>query len=211
MHQEFNLKYHLILLAAWLAYVFFHSLLATSTVKLYMERFMGKHYSFYRLSYSIFAALTLAAILVYQLNEASPKLYGENLIILIPGAALAVTGLTGMAVCIRKYFMNLSGVDVLMKEKREPVLEIAGLHRFVRHPLYSSTLLFCWALFVLFPYIDNLLACVVITVYTLFGIILEEKKLVTEFGEKYTTYSGSTPMLIPDFRNRTMQKEPADA
>ncbi|MEO6914280.1 MAG: isoprenylcysteine carboxylmethyltransferase family protein [Chitinophagaceae bacterium] len=197
MYQNFSFSYHIILLLAWLAYVLLHSLLATNTIKLKMQQMMGRNYKYYRLCYSIFAALSLAAILIYQFNQASPLLFANFLGLNIFGTLLSLLGLVGMAICIRKYFLNLSGVDVLMKEKREPVLEIAGLHRFVRHPLYSSTLMFCWALFLLFPFADNLVACVVISVYTLFGIRLEERKLVEEFGENYTRYSRSTPMLIP--------------
>lgn len=198
MQQHFNFSYHLILFLAWLAYVGLHSMLATNAAKMKMQQLMGRHYSYYRLSYSVFAALTLALILVFQFLEPSPLLFYDLFIVKVFGGALALIGLAGMTICIRKYFLNLSGIDVLMKEKREPVLEIQGLHSYVRHPLYSSTLLFCWALFILFPFADNLIACLVITAYTLFGIRLEEKKLVDEFGPNYTNYSRSTPMLIPD-------------
>lgn len=197
MFQNINLPYHLTLLAAWLGYVFLHSFLATNMVKLKMQQMMGRNYSYYRLSYSIFAAFSLAVILVFQFLEPSPLLLRNYVAIELAGIALAMLGLIGMGICIKKYFMNLSGVDVLLKVKRDPVLEISGLHRFVRHPLYSSTLLFCWALFLLFPFLDNLLACLVITIYTLLGIRLEEKKLVEEFGQSYTVYAKSTPMLIP--------------
>lgn len=93
--------------------------------------------------------------------------------------------------------MNLSGVDVLLKQQKPPLLEQSGLHRFVRHPLYSGTLLFIWALFLLFPWLSNLIACVVITVYTLVGIHMEEQKLMLQFGDTYRRYAAATPMLIP--------------
>jgi protein-S-isoprenylcysteine O-methyltransferase Ste14 len=77
------------------------------------------------------------------------------------------------------------------------ILEQGGLHRYVRHPLYFGTLLFIWSLFFIYPYLNNLLACIVITGYTVFGAMLEEKKLVAEFGEKYVDYKKQVPMLIP--------------
>jgi protein-S-isoprenylcysteine O-methyltransferase Ste14 len=77
------------------------------------------------------------------------------------------------------------------------VLEQGGLHRYVRHPLYFGTLLFVWALFFVFPYLNNLLACIIITIYTLIGATLEEKKLVKQFGEQYISYKRQVPMLIP--------------
>jgi protein-S-isoprenylcysteine O-methyltransferase Ste14 len=45
----------------------------------------------------------------------------------------------------------------------------------------------------------NLLACLVITLYTIWGARLEEKKLVARFGEKYQAYKQRVPMLIPRF------------
>jgi protein-S-isoprenylcysteine O-methyltransferase Ste14 len=91
---------------------------------------------------------------------------------------------------------------VLLKKQIAPVLEKGGLHAYMRHPLYSGTLLFIWALFLIFPFMGNLIACVIITVYTLIGIRMEEKKLVIEFGEEYKSYAHQTPMLIPTFRGQ---------
>ena len=113
------------------------------------------------------------------------------------GVLLSLAGLGVMAACIKKYFMNLSGVDVLIKQHRDKGLEENGLHSYVRHPLYSGTLLFIWSLFIMFPFLDNLIACIIITLYTLIGITIEERKLLIEYGESYKVYSGRIPMLIP--------------
>lgn len=78
-----------------------------------------------------------------------------------------------------------------------PVLEQTGLHKFMRHPLYFGTLLFAWGLFLVFPYVNNLIAVLVMTGYILIGIIFEEKKLMIEFGESYRNYRQKVPMLIP--------------
>jgi uncharacterized membrane protein len=79
-------------------------------------------------------------------------------------------------------------------------LELGGLHRYIRHPLYLGTLLLVWALFLFFPLLSNLLACGMITGYTLAGIRLEERKLLRQFGEAYASYQRKVPMLIPGTR-----------
>ena len=61
----------------------------------------------------------------------------------------------------------------------------------------ATVLMFVWALFTLFPYLNNLLACSVITLYTVIGARLEEKKLVMQFGEQYVLYKQKVPMIIP--------------
>ena len=102
-----------------------------------------------------------------------------------------------MGNCIRKYFFNLSGVAVFRNRQHRPLLETKGVHRYIRHPLYMGTLLLLWSIFLFFPLLSNLLACGMITLYTLIGIRFEEKKLSREFGESYDIYKRTTPMLIP--------------
>lgn len=93
----------------------------------------------------------------------------------------------------------LSGVAVFTKQDKDQTPLQQGINAHMRHPLYSGTLLVLWALFFLFPFLNNLIACTVITVYTLIGIRLEERKLVSEFGESYRSYQQNVPMLIPSF------------
>lgn len=103
-----------------------------------------------------------------------------------------------MVLCIRKYFYELSGIEALEnKAVEKPTLQQNGLHKYVRHPLYFGTLLFVWGLFLMLPAVSNLIAVVVLTIYVLIGIQLEETKLFLEYGEAYKLYSKQVPMLIP--------------
>jgi protein-S-isoprenylcysteine O-methyltransferase Ste14 len=74
-------------------------------------------------------------------------------------------------------------------------LVMSGLYRRVRHPLYTAGMLFIW----LAPQMTlNLLAINLgLTVYILVGGMLEERKLLHQFGQAYTEYRKRTPMLIP--------------
>ncbi len=112
-------------------------------------------------------------------------------------------GLIIMVICIKKYFYDLSGIQALQKDKPSvtPTLQQSGLHKYMRHPLYSGTLLFVWGLFLFFPFLSNLIASVILTVYVLLGISFEEKKLFIEYGEAYRKYSKAVPKLIPKFKN----------
>ena len=47
------------------------------------------------------------------------------------------------------------------------------------------------------PFLSNLIACAIITIYTLIGIVFEEQKLRLEFGNEYIEYSKEVKMLIP--------------
>ena len=107
-----------------------------------------------------------------------------------------------MFISIKKYFMLLSGVRSIFHPVPTVELKSEGIHRFVRHPLYSGTILFVWGLFFIFPILNNLIAVVLLTTYVLIGIGFEEKKLLNEFGKKYQEYISKVPMLIPDFKFR---------
>ncbi len=98
----------------------------------------------------------------------------------------------------------MSGLQALQKQRAKNTLQKSGLHQYVRHPLYLGTLLFIWGLFLIFPLLNNLIACMVVTVYTLFGIRLEEKKLILEFGESYVEYAKKVPGLIPKFKGKDL-------
>jgi methanethiol S-methyltransferase len=61
--------------------------------------------------------------------------------------------------------------------------------------------LFVWGLFFVFPFLNNLIAVILLTLYVFIGISFEEKKLIKEFGKNYEAYILNVPMLIPRFRN----------
>jgi methanethiol S-methyltransferase len=105
-------------------------------------------------------------------------------------------GMFIMALCIRKYFAEMSGLYKLTSE----TLETTGMHRFVRHPLYLGTLMFILSLSLFWPEAKNFMALFVLFIYTRVGIYLEEKKLFYQFGEEYVSYKGNVPMLIPRFQ-----------
>jgi methanethiol S-methyltransferase len=188
---------HIVLALLWLLFGIMHSLLAADWWKRIMQRWLGQHFKYYHFAYSVFAAVTLMGILVFQFTMQSTLLYEAAVWIKGLLCLPVLAGLLIMGVVIRKYFFSLSGISVFYKQQPPPVLQLGGLHRFVRHPLYFGTLLFIWSLFFVFPYLNNLIACIVITLYTIWGARLEEKKLVVLFGEKYVIYKHKVPMIIP--------------
>ncbi len=188
---------HIILVVLWMLFGVFHSVLAANGFKRLMQQRLGAHYKYYPFSYSVFAAVTLIVILVYQGYLQSQLLYVALVWVKLLLCLPLMAGLCIMGLMIRKYFFSLSGISVFYTKQAPVELELGGLNRYMRHPLYTGTLLTIWSLFFIFPSIKNLLACLVLTLYTIWGARLEEKKLVTQFGEKYTAYKKHVPMLLP--------------
>ena len=142
----------------------------------------------------------VAYILYLNFTIDTIELWHPSFIEKIFSVIAGITGLSIMIVCIRKYFFYLSGIDVFFKNRTEGYLQVNGLNKYVRHPLYSSTLLFAWSFFFWQPVLANLISVFIITTYTIIGAYFEERKLLETFGEEYRQYVSKVPMLIPKFR-----------
>ena len=164
-----------------------------------MQRLMKNKYKYYRILYSIFAVISLAVILLYQVTITPVMLWKVPLIEMVFAGAGLISGSGIMVIFIKKFFFELSGVDVFRSAKSSNDLFQSGLYKHVRHPLYAATLLFIWSVFFLYPSMDNLISSLCITVYTFIGIYFEEKKLIKAFGSPYIQYRLITPMIIPKF------------
>jgi len=174
--------------------------MALGGVKRKAEKVMGGYFKWYRPIYSLVALVQTGLIFLYLFSIESVQLWhagsGMQSLFILCGMA----GLVIMGISIRKYFFRLSGIQALYKKQQGQVLEKEGLHEYVRHPLYGGTLLVAWSVFFLFPFLSFLITCLCMTIYTLIGIRLEEKKLRLEFGESYIEYAKKVPKLIPDFK-----------
>lgn len=191
---------HFIILIGWILFCALHSLLASIAWKQVMQKIMGRQFRFYRLYYTLFAFLTLGILVWLHLEISSPLLFTTTWWTRLLGIAIGIGGIIVMAICIRKYFMHLSGLKSLYlnDEQAANQLQISGIHRYVRHPLYSGTFLAIWGAWLFYPSLELLIANSVITVYTLMAIEWEEQKLIREFGDSYVQYRRQVPKLIPN-------------
>ena len=188
---------YLILALSWIAYFILHSVLASTQVKVYVKQISITFYRYYRLIYTLFATVSLIFILWFQYSFKSPLLLNSLILKYFSSLLLVIPGFAIMSASIFKYFKLLSGIRSIYLATPPAELKLNGIHKYVRHPLYLGTLLLVWGLFFIFPFLNNLIAVVAITMYVLVGIKYEEKKLVKEFGKDYTEYMKRVPGLIP--------------
>ena len=194
--------FHWLLIFFWILYYSVHSTLASEIVKQFFKNNLGKFYRYYRLSYSVLATITLALLLYFQYSFESPVLIRVGWIKYVSFFILVLPGLLLMGVSIKKYFMLLSGVRSIYQPVPVSELKTDGIHRYMRHPLYTGTILFVCGLFFIFPYLNNFIAVVLLILYVYIGSYFEEKKLIKEFGGRYKNYMLNVPKLIPDLKLR---------
>jgi protein-S-isoprenylcysteine O-methyltransferase Ste14 len=75
----------------------------------------------------------------------------------------------------------------------------SGLLGIMRHPMYLALIIYLWCQT---SKMADIVVNIVLTVYIIIGTILEEKKLVLEFGETYINYQKEVPMLIPFIKGK---------
>ena len=189
----------LIVLVAVMVYGLLHSLLASLRIKEWaLSRFGVAAERGYRLAFNIFAALTLLPLL------ALPALLPDRTLYTIPFpwatltlALQALAALVLLCGLIQTGIWSFLGLQQLMAPPSQAngELVVHGLYRWVRHPLYTTGLVFIW----LTPVMSvNLLALFLgFSFYIIVGAYLEERKLLKEFGLNYANYRQRTPFLIP--------------
>jgi methanethiol S-methyltransferase len=187
----------LILLAALGVYGLVHSIAASLRAKALVRRSFGRRtMRFYRLGFSLFGLASFLPVLALLVLLPDETLYRVPW----PWAA-GMLGVQGSGLLL--FLWTLIATDVWaflglrqVTTDRDPErLVISGPYRYVRHPMYTASLLFLW----FSPLMTwNLLALNLgVTAYFLIGGIFEEHKLLKQFGTAYAAYRARTPMFIP--------------
>lgn len=178
---------YLILIAGWIVYFALHSILALPSVK---KRF---HPTRFRLLYSLLSLAGLLLLLFWNGKIQSELFIASKGPVRYLSLMLTTFGVMIIQVTFRQY--SLRGFIGLAEEKTE--LKTTGILQYVRHPIYSGTILITLGFLLFIPNLPTLLSCCCIFAYLPIGIRLEEKKLEEFYGDAYRAYKKRVPSLIP--------------
>ncbi len=184
-----------ILAIGWILYFALHSLLAASQVKKIVKDNAGRYYKYYRIFYVTFSSLGLLLLLMLNANiSASPYFDSEGWPRYL-SLVLAAFGVIIIKIAFRSFsFSSFVGFESADKEEE---FTTAGILNSVRHPIYSGTILIVIGYWLFSPNFPTLVSVICIMAYLPIGIYLEERKLITQFGERYLKYKRSVPALFP--------------
>jgi methanethiol S-methyltransferase len=200
--MESTMKY-LILTALWISYCAAHSALLSITIKEFMERRLGRRYRFYRAAFNLVSLAGLVPLILYSRSAEERIIFTWNGDLLYLRWALYATGLCIVVAGFRHYsFLNFLGIRQITKKDRgggilmneSGTLDTTGIMGLVRHPVYAGFIILLWA-----QDLDatRILVSAVLTGYFYLGTILEERKLMLEFGDSYGQYRESVSMFFP--------------
>lgn len=187
-----------IILAALAVYGVVHSLAASLRAKRLARRAVGEQSDrWYRLAFSVFGAVTFLPVLALVALLPDRGLYRVPWPWAVIPVALQAAGLLLLlwVFQVTDLWAFLGLRQVGSPDRPVEFLVRGGPYRYVRHPMYTATLLVLWCT----PLMSlNWLALSLgTTVYFIIGGYFEERKLLLQFGEAYAEYRQRTPMLIP--------------
>ena len=193
-------KYHIVLVLAWAIYFFLHSYFASEAVKDYFRQKFTSGYRYYRLFYNLLASGGLFLILFLNGAISSPFLLEVNQFTSVTGLILATWGFFVIRIAFKTYdLQKFLGTKFVTNDQDKYISELitSGIRGHIRHPIYAGTILIVIGFWVFRPSLTHLISVLCIFIYLYIGIMLEEKRLIKEFGNKYIEYQKKVPMLIP--------------
>jgi protein-S-isoprenylcysteine O-methyltransferase Ste14 len=177
-----------------------HSLLASLPVKAVFLRGAGPNgMRLYRLGFNFFSVISFLPIIWLWLTLPDRPLYHVPppwSYMMIAGQGLGMLLL--FISVMQTDLLAFVGLRQLLEENQRGALVTGGLYRWVRHPIYSASLLVLW----LTPSVSliTFVFYLCLSAYFLVGAWFEERKLLREFGQAYAEYRQATPMLIPGLK-----------
>jgi methanethiol S-methyltransferase len=195
------MKYFL-LVFWWSAYCFLHSYLISIRFTTLMTRWLKNYYSFYRLAY-----VTISILLFIPLLKWTAGLHDPVMIVYpFPWSIVRYMLLTSSLIMFFWAFffdydaLSFFGFRQMLKfgknETADPTekFKVSRLLGITRHPMYFALIVYLWCQTFT---VSDIIVHIVLTIYVIIGTVLEENKLLLEFGDRYVHYQQQVPMLIP--------------
>jgi methanethiol S-methyltransferase len=196
-----------VVLCLWIGYCALHSYLISAGFTKLMTRLLKRYYAFYRLFYILISLVLLIPLINFSTQS-------DTRVIITYGFPFSIVRYILVACALLIFFwaffinydpLSFFGIRQIMDFGRANRVNSSGgirkngLLGIIRHPMYFALILYLWCQTFR---LTDILVNIVLTIYVIIGTVLEEKKLVLEFGDAYIRYQQEVPMLIPGTRAR---------
>jgi methanethiol S-methyltransferase len=195
-----HMKYG-ILSAIVIAWCFLHSAMISISVTDYLKRSLGPKFRYYRLFYNVISVLTLVPVVAFaHAVRTQPIFSWDGYMRTVQVLLLGTSGLLFFLGARHYDARQLLGIKQIQEGTSNKAitdsgkLDTSGVLGMVRHPWYSGGMLLIWAGQM---DVSTIIVNIIFTAYLIAGALLEERKLVREFGEEYRAYQKRVSMFIP--------------
>lgn len=178
----------------WLIFGAMHSFFIYLPIRKKVQHFLGIDDQTYRLFYALLSIVSLFLAALVTLLSDGNWLLQPDYITYTGGMMLMLGALYLMKLSFKNYSLT---VFIGLQPEKTTKLELSGMNRYVRHPLYLSTILFLVGMMAFWPSDVMLLTGAILTAYILLGARLEERKLINQFGKDYLDYIKEVPFMLP--------------
>jgi len=192
---------YFILAFIWILFCTLHSALISVTFTNFIKKKIGDYYRFYRLFYNIFSIVTLIPVVIYTVAIRQQPFFVWNGYLLPVKYILLFVGILCFVMGTRRYSFGQFFGFAQIKEgtnhnlmNKTGKLSSRGILGVVRHPFYAGIFPLIWSSDL---DITGLIVNIILSIYVLIGTVLEERKLILEFGDSYREYQQKVSMLFP--------------
>jgi protein-S-isoprenylcysteine O-methyltransferase Ste14 len=192
---------YVVLAGLWIIWCALHSGMIWVTVTDSLKRRLGSYFRFYRLFFNLTAIVTVIPVILYGRSLHTPVIFRWEGVMIILQFFLFTMGILLFLAGARHYDMlQFLGLRQIRTGASHGTLTATGgLHttgvlRITRHPWYLGAIVLLWAGDL---NISTMIGNIILTLYLIVGTVLEERKLVREFGEDYRRYQKQISMLFP--------------
>jgi protein-S-isoprenylcysteine O-methyltransferase Ste14 len=183
-----------------------HSLFALKSLKQKIFRVLPGLKSFYRMLYNLLSGLLL---LLWLITLPEDRIYYQThgvwmyllIGIQVLAAWAAIKSLKGHGAVflgitqLRRFFQKGELPNYLDEPKKGSLIR-SGFYAYIRHPLYSFSMIILLASPLMTQNLVYIIICVGLYFYV--GSFFEERGLIKRFGDQYRTYQKEVPRFIPN-------------
>ncbi len=194
---------YILLIILWVAWCGLHSFMASPAAEKFLKRKLGQRFVYFRIFYNFTAVITFFPLAFYTRSLKGSVIFRWEGVFVYVQIILALITLFLLIAGLLKYDMlQFTGIRQVMSGKSYSSIsdtgEIVstGILGIVRHPWYLAGIIFIWICY-RDMYLSTLIVNILLTLYFFAGTVLEERRLIKEYGESYRKYMETVSMLFP--------------